>query len=103
MAAMMIGDVLRADGFDVHHLGTDVPPTDLALFLGIVPADVVCFSVTAPMAAGSYRELVAACHEHAPDTLVVFGGQGADLAMARAAGAHAVEGVTGLTAILAGH
>ena len=46
IAAAMAADFLRAGGFDVHHLGINVPLADLRRFLATVPCDVICVSVT---------------------------------------------------------
>ena len=44
---------LRADRWQVHHLGTQVPIDDLVEFSAAVSADVVVLSVTTPAAAAS--------------------------------------------------
>lgn len=56
VAARMVADFLRAGGFDVHHLGSNVPLPDLTLFLQVVPTDVVCVSMTTPDTAESPPE-----------------------------------------------
>jgi excisionase family DNA binding protein len=90
LAATMVADFLRAAGYTVHHLGADVPTTDLGMFIKVVPVDIVCFSVTQPIAREDYAALVAACREVEPGTDVVFGGQGVDAAAVSSAGANAI-------------
>jgi hypothetical protein len=63
-----------------------VPAPDLAMFLKVVPADLVCFSITQAIPTGNYRELMDACHEAGADTTVIFGGQGVDEEVAAAVG-----------------
>ena len=93
IASAMVADFLRAAGYDVHHLGAGVPPADLAMFLRVVPADLVCFSVTRKMAPETYDELVRACQEQIPEPAVVFGGQGVDVDAAEAVGAVVVKDI----------
>lgn len=90
IASAMVADFLRGAGYDVHHLGAGVPASDLSMFLQVVPADVVCFSVTQPLPDGDYDELARACLAHSPPPVVVFGGQGVDADIATAAGALVV-------------
>ena len=85
IAAAMAADFLRAGGYDVHHLGINVPPADLALFLQVVPCDVLCVSMTTPGAdAAVYREVMGAA-EAGSVAAVIFGGQGADEELVAAA------------------
>ena len=78
IGAAMVADFLRAGGYDVHHLGVNVPLADLRLFLQVVPADVLCVSITTPGADERlYAELVAVASDGNAAT-VIFGGQGAD-------------------------
>jgi MerR family transcriptional regulator, light-induced transcriptional regulator len=93
IASAMVADFLRAGGYDVHHLGAGVPPADLAMFLRVVPSDLVCFSVTQKMPAETYGELARACREQIPEPAVIFGGQGVDRAVAEAVGAMVVEDI----------
>ncbi|QBI19427.1 helix-turn-helix domain-containing protein [Egibacter rhizosphaerae] len=96
--ARMVADFLRAGGFDVHHLGPDVPLEDLTLFLQVVPNDVVCVSMSTPdLDKETERNVVAACRAALPDALVVFGGRGHRPERARAAGAESVEDLAELT------
>lgn len=46
LGAMMVADFLRASGYDVDHLGSNVPTDDFQAFLRDAPPDVVCVSVT---------------------------------------------------------
>lgn len=77
IASAMVADFLRAAGYDVHHLGVNVPAADLRLFLQVVPCDVMCVSVTTPGADLRMYEDVAAAAA-TTTTPVIFGGQGAD-------------------------
>lgn len=98
IASTMVADFLRAAGYEVHHLGADVPVDDLSLFLRVVPADLVCFSVTQRLDRNAYRELADACREHNPAPTVIFGGQGVDPAAVEAASAISVDNLGDLTA-----
>ena len=90
IAAAMVADFLRAAGYDVHHLGVNVPAADLQLFLQVVPSNVLCVSITTPgTGAGVYEEIAAAAATTA--TPVVFGGQGADAEYAEAVSGLFVE------------
>jgi excisionase family DNA binding protein len=82
VATAMIADFLRGSGWEVHHLGTDVPIDDLKLFLDIVPADVVCVSAGAPLRPHVYEQLAEACGT----TQLVMGGRGTDLSIAEPLG-----------------
>jgi MerR family transcriptional regulator, light-induced transcriptional regulator len=93
IASAMVADFLRAGGYDVHHLGAGVPPADLAMFLRVVPTDLVSFAVTLRMPATTYEELARACREHIPEPIVIFCGQGVDPAAADAAGAIVMDGI----------
>lgn len=106
VGSRMVADFLRAGGFDVHHLGPNVPLEDLTLFLQVVPTDVVCVSMTTPLAPPPgdpehvatpsdldrpvEEEVVAACRAASSDILVVFGGQRHDPARVRAAGGEPI-------------
>lgn len=96
IASAMVADFIRAAGYDVHHLGADVPAADLALFLRVVPADLVCFSVTQRLDDEMYAELVKACREQIPEATVIFGGQGVDPAAVAAVDAVAVDNLAEL-------
>jgi MerR family transcriptional regulator, light-induced transcriptional regulator len=93
VASAMVADFLRAGGYDVHHLGAGVPADDLAMFLRVVPTDLVCFSVTRSMPVEAYEELAHACAEHVPEPAVIFGGRGVDPAAAEAVGAMVVRDI----------
>lgn len=89
LAAAMAADFLRGAGYEVHHLGPEVPPEDLARFLEQVPADVVCLSVSRPLDAALLAAAVAAARSGDPGArLVVVGGRGAQ--------PHAVEAAGGV-------
>ena len=87
VASAMIADFLRSAGWEVHHLGTGVPLDDLAQFLELVPADVVCVSAAAPVKPEVYTELAELCE----DRRLVMGGRGADLALAEPRGIVVIE------------
>lgn len=87
VASAMIADFLRGSGWEVHHLGTDVPIEDLKLFLDIVPADVVCVSASSPLRMQTYEQLVEACE----GTQLVMGGRGTDLSIAEPLGITVLE------------
>jgi methanogenic corrinoid protein MtbC1 len=82
IATAMIADFLRASGWEVHHLGTDVPIEDLRLFLDLVPADVVCVSAGSELRPVVYEQLADAVG----DRHLVMGGRGTDLAIAEPLG-----------------
>lgn len=82
VATAMIADFLRASGWEVHHLGTDVPVEDLRLFLDLVPADVVCVSAGSELRPQIYEQLAEAVGERH----LVMGGRGTDLAIAEPLG-----------------
>lgn len=48
LPASMAAVVLRADRWQVHHLGTEVPYPDLVDLAGTIGADLVVLSVTHP-------------------------------------------------------
>jgi MerR family transcriptional regulator, light-induced transcriptional regulator len=100
LAAAMIADFLRAGGYDVHHLGPNVPLHDLDLFLGMVPTDVVCISVTClDLADGTLASLVKVVHAH-DGTRAVVGGQGVSAERAAELGAVHVADLATLTTLL---
>jgi MerR family transcriptional regulator, light-induced transcriptional regulator len=87
LGAAMAADFLRASGFDVHHLGANVPVEDLRLFLQVVPTDVLCVSITTPLKdAQALRGIVHAANGSHP-VHVVVGGQGVTPEEAESAGA----------------
>jgi MerR family transcriptional regulator, light-induced transcriptional regulator len=84
-AATMAADFLRAGGFDVHHLGVNVPLADLRRFLASVPCDALCISVTMSLEDLSlYAALTGMAAEGG--IAVVFGGQGVDRDVAERVG-----------------
>lgn len=98
LAATMVADFLRAAGYDVHHLGADVPVRDLALFLEVVPTDVLAVSMTTrDTDPGTVAALVGAARAHG-DTIVVVGGQAAVRDEVEAAGAVYVDDLLSLAA-----
>lgn len=96
IASAMVADFLRAAGYDVHHLGAGVPATDLALFLQVVPTELVCFSVTQALALETYDRLMAACRTHRPHPTIVFGGQGVDVDAAQQVDAIVIDSLAEL-------
>ena len=91
IAAAMAADFLRGAGYDVHHLGVNVPLGDLRLFLQVVPCDVVVVSMTTPPDdAQVYDEIVEAARVN-PSATVLIGGQGADAQRVERAGAQYIE------------
>lgn len=82
IATAMIADFLRGAGWEVHHLGTDVPIADLAAFMATVPADVVCVSVSEQIRPAVYEQLAAACGT----AQLIMGGGGTDLSLAEPLG-----------------
>lgn len=57
LPAAMAALVLRADRWQVHHLGTQVPTADLLRLTAAVGADLVCLSVVNPEAVAAAREV----------------------------------------------
>ncbi|MPZ71758.1 MAG: helix-turn-helix domain-containing protein [Nitriliruptorales bacterium] len=96
IASAMAADFMRAGGFDVHHLGVNVPLADLRQFLQIVPCNVMCASFTNTGAeAAVYAEITRLGHDGG-DTVVVFGGQGVDPDAAASSGGAVVESLADL-------
>lgn len=85
LGAAMVADFLRGSGYEVHHLGCDVPTADLVQFLRRVAVDVTCISVTNPMRWGGAGAIATAAAREA-GSIVVVGGQGADPVVVEAAG-----------------
>ncbi len=97
LATQMVADFLRAGGYEVEHLGADVPLEDLGTFLRSAPPLVVCVSVTnSDTEAGLYGGIVSTAREANPDVVVAFGGQGVDAATAQSAGGVAVTDLSEL-------
>ncbi len=92
LATTMLADFLRAAGYEAHNLGVSVPIDDLAKFLGLVRSDVLCVSLTVPNA-DVYAPIVKVAREGLGAPPVVFGGQGVDADLARAAGGHVLTDV----------
>jgi excisionase family DNA binding protein len=75
IGSAMAADFLRAGGFDVHHLGVNVPLPDLRRFLWSQPCDVICVSMTNPHADEAvYSAFGELAREHGVG--LAFGGQG---------------------------
>jgi MerR family transcriptional regulator, light-induced transcriptional regulator len=104
LAAAMLAHFLRGGGYEVHHLGPNVPLGDLRLFLEMVPSDVVAVSITTGVDPRLYHRIVEIVEQspapaHGPP-LVVFGGQGVDRTVAGGAGGVAVDDLTGLLDVI---
>ncbi|HEX2851379.1 MAG TPA: B12-binding domain-containing protein [Acidimicrobiales bacterium] len=81
IAAAMAALALRADRWQVHHLGTQVPDNDLVALARGITADLVVLSVTTPdararaddvaaqLTAGGRRVLVGGAGQHLPELL----------------------------------
>jgi MerR family transcriptional regulator, light-induced transcriptional regulator len=102
VGSAMAADFLRAGGWDVHHLGANVPIEDLRLFLQVVPTDVLCVSVTTPPTDPDVLRQLAEVGAESEDCLVVIGGQGAEPEAVERAGAVYVEDLTSLVERLDG-
>lgn len=100
IASAMVADFLRAAGYTVHHLGANVPARDLAMFLAVVPVDLVCFSVTNRLPTEHYASIVKASREANPDTVVILGGQGVDVDAATAVGGLVVNDLADLARVI---
>lgn len=91
LGAAMAADFLRAGGYEVHHLGVNVPLPDLKLFLDIVDCDVICVSVTMAADEDVYDGIAAIAGDGAAIP-VCFGGQGVDQeAVAAASGTYVAQ------------
>jgi excisionase family DNA binding protein len=77
LPAAMATLCLRADRWQVHHLGTQVPLADLVALVGSVKADVLVLSVCNPALNGSVDATVAAARHAGVNVLV--GGPGRPL------------------------
>lgn len=86
LGLLMAGALLRADGWQVAFLGSDLPPTDATALAERLEADVVLFSVTMTEAALALSELgPPAAHERSTRLL---GGAAATAGLADAIGAQ---------------
>jgi MerR family transcriptional regulator, light-induced transcriptional regulator len=77
VGAMIVADVLEADGWDVRFLGTNVPLDGIVASVKEHEADVLGVSVTMPFNIPAARELVQACREgvdERPLHIIVGGG-----------------------------
>jgi MerR family transcriptional regulator, light-induced transcriptional regulator len=103
LAAGMVADFLRGGGYDVHHLGANVPAEDLRLFVSMVEPDAVCISVTrTDLPEGVLADLAGVARER-EGVLVIVGGQGVDAATAEGVGAIHVADLEELTDRLTAH
>lgn len=96
LGATMASDFLRGGGWDVHQLGANVPVEDLRTFLQIVPAELVCASVTRP---DLERELLERLRDVVVETTgrpPVLGGQGVTAALAEELGVRYVASLEDL-------
>jgi MerR family transcriptional regulator, light-induced transcriptional regulator len=95
IGAAMVADFLRGGGYDVHHLGVNVPLEDLKVFLQIVPCDLMCVSLTTGThGLTTYSALVDAAGTDG--MMVIVGGQGADPDAAAQTGARHVPELANL-------
>ena len=85
----VLGDRLRTAGWEVHHLGREVGLSQLAVFVDVVPVDVVCVWVRAPLPPGDYEDLARACRGRQ----VVLVGAGTDLVLAEPLGLAVLDDV----------
>lgn len=77
LPAAMAAVCLRSDRWQVHHLGTQVPATDIGALLGSVRADLLVLSLCNPRDGGAADAIVAVAAEAAVPVLV--GGPGRTL------------------------
>jgi len=70
LPAAMAALCLRADRWQVHHLGTQVPAPDLIALLGAVKADLLVLSVCHPGLDGSTDAVAGAAREAGVPVLV---------------------------------
>jgi excisionase family DNA binding protein len=97
LPSQMVADFLRAAGYDVHHLGKDVPAQELRRFVQLVDTNVVAISLTiVPEDPALLRSLVSAAREDG-DPLVVVGGQGSSPDIADMAGAVHIADLSDLS------
>jgi len=97
LPSQMVADFLRAAGYDVHHLGKDVPAQELRRFVQLVDTNVVAISLTiVPEDPALLRSLVSAAREGG-DPLVVVGGQGSSPDIADMAGAVHIADLSDLS------
>lgn len=75
LPAIMAAVVLRADRWQVHHLGTQVPLKDLLGMVRAVHADVVVLSLTLPETVPLAEQFAAAVREHGARALLGHPGE----------------------------
>ena len=83
LAPRLVADVLDSLGYDVVHLGPDVPCSALAGAVARFEPAVVALSVTMPQHATALRRAVAAVQAQRPDVRILLGGQGVEPAWQR--------------------
>lgn len=97
LPSQMVADFLRAAGYDVHHLGKEMPAQELRRFVQLVDTNVVAISLTiVPEDPALLRSLVSAAREGG-DPLVVVGGQGSSPDIADMAGAVHIADLSDLS------
>jgi MerR family transcriptional regulator, light-induced transcriptional regulator len=87
LGLLMLGLLLRADGWQVAYLGADTPLDDAVALAGELAPSILCLSVTMSEHAASVERL-----EVPPDVIVVLGGPGATQRAARKLRARRVDG-----------
>jgi methanogenic corrinoid protein MtbC1 len=89
LGLLMIGDLLRAGGVDVHVLGEGAPAESVRDFAAQVGADVLCLSVALEIHLPEAADLIALVRLARPGINVLVGGRafGGDPGRARAIGA----------------
>lgn len=98
----MIGDLLRAEGYEVMNLGCDLPAEAIAEAVAETPGAFVGLSVSGPIGRRNLRVAVAAVKAVDPDAIVMIGGVAADEELARSAKAdHFVAGIDDALEVLA--
>lgn len=97
LASGMVAAFLRGGGYDVHHLGPNVPTADLRTFMDAVHPDVVCVSVTRTDLDEAMLADVVRVASGSNGTTTVLGGQGVDAALARRLGAIHGDDLAALT------
>ncbi len=76
LAPRLVADVLEGNGYEVIHLGSDVPVEALALSVERYDPAVVALSVTMPDRDDALERTILAIEQVRPQTLFMLGGQG---------------------------
>jgi methanogenic corrinoid protein MtbC1 len=103
LGLLMIGDILRAGGVDVHVLGEGAPAESVRDFAVQVEADVLCLSVALEIHLPEAADLIALVRLARPGLAVLVGGRafGGDPDRARALGAdHFAADARGLSELV---